>query len=420
MQPLSTAREVALAQAWRVLERRLRLSQGFAFFPIIVSDAALVQPLKARLEAWMRSHDWAWAEVALAKPDEFAERSLLSLFAQLRAKPARLAWFEAHRGAVEAGWIDQRRELFSRLNERRGRLEGELKGALLLLLPEGGEREAARFAPDLWHVRGLSLLLESEAADVVPGLESVAMAAAVSTGGPEAPGLIETRWREQWQLLFGDVDVNELHAEDHRLQSLSPWDGFAAVDEARRAGRLETARELADLLLALVRMRQSGSESQAGELSAALDTLGRVAAAQGDWVKAESVFRESLTLSRHLVGHLGGTPEALRDLSVSLDNLGRVAEAQGDWAQAESVYRESLMLSRQLVERLGRTPEALDDLAVSLLNMASLPAGDPAARAEALRIRETLVQRYPDVKRYADALTQLRADNPTSTPPAAP
>ena len=39
---------------------------------------------------------------------------------------------------------------------------------------------------------------------------------------------------------------------------------------------------------------------------------------------------------------------------------------------------------------------------------------DTVARAEALQIREALVQRCPDVKRYRDSLAALKADNPRS------
>ena len=68
-------------------------------------------------------------------------------------------------------------------------------------------------------------------------------------------------------------------------------------------------------------------------------------------------------------------------------------------------------MSRQLLERLGATPEALDDLALVLLALADIPGLEqaPQWRAEALGLTQQLVQRFPDVPRYAQRLAILQA-----------
>ena len=154
----------------------------------------------------------------------------------------------------------------------------------------------------------------------------------------------------------------------------------------------------------------------------ALNNVGQVAAAQGDWVQADKVYRESLAIRRQLVERLGGTPEALRDVSVSLDNVGQVARAQGDWAQADKAYRESLEIRRQLVERLGGTPESLADLANALQRNAVLPGGPRAdLLAEARSIFSGLVAAHPTVQSYRGALAWLNLpDNPLPTPADTP
>ncbi|MFM2329878.1 MAG: hypothetical protein RLZZ494_1981, partial [Pseudomonadota bacterium] len=126
---------------------------------------------------------------------------------------------------------------------------------------------------------------------------------------------------------------------------------------------------------------------------------------------AQRVYQESLEIRRQLLERLGATPEALRDVSVTLDNVGKVAQAQGQWEEAQRVYQESLEICRQLLERLGATPQTLDDLALVLLALADIPglAQAPQWRAEALNLTQQLVQRFPDVPRYAQRLAALQA-----------
>ena len=66
-----------------------------------------------------------------------------------------------------------------------------------------------------------------------------------------------------------------------------------------------------------------------------------------------------------------GTPQARRDLSVALDNVGRVSEARGEWDAAEAAYRESMEIRQELDDLLG-TPQAQPDVSTSQENLKRL------------------------------------------------
>ena len=95
----------------------------------------------------------------------------------------------------------------------------------------------------------------------------------------------------------------------------------------------------------------------------------------------------------------------MRDLSVALNKVGEVARARGEWAQAEAAHRESLYLRRQLVERIGGTPESLGDLVTSLKNLAGLPSANPEYLGEANEISADLAARFPEVERHGQLPT---------------
>jgi hypothetical protein len=65
-------------------------------------------------------------------------------------------------------------------------------------------------------------------------------------------------------------------------------------------------------------------------------------------------------------------PEALRDLSVSLDQVGKLLVTSGQLVVAESVFTESLEISRRLRTLRGEVPEALRDLILSLVLLGTL------------------------------------------------
>ncbi len=166
---------------------------------------------------------------------------------------------------------------------------------------------------------------------------------------------------------------------------------FGAVDVAE-----PTVRELERLARGLE--ESLGTPQARRDLSVALDNVGRVAEARGEWDVAEAAYRESMEVRRGLALGLArglGTPQARRDLSVALDNVGRVAEARGEWDVAEAAYRESLEVRRGVEESSG-TPQARRDLSVSLNNAGRVAEARgewdvaEAAYRESLEVRREL------------------------------
>ncbi|MFL5732491.1 MAG: tetratricopeptide repeat protein, partial [Chloroflexia bacterium] len=85
---------------------------------------------------------------------------------------------------------------------------------------------------------------------------------------------------------------------------------------------------------------QTTSHSRLSFTARALNGAGALAALQGDYATARSMYEESLAISRELGDKRG--------IAVSLGNLGNVAYGQGDYAIAHSLYEGSLALMREL------------------------------------------------------------------------
>ncbi len=373
----------AEAQAWRSLERRLRQLHGFGLLVCFVRTPLLAQRVRERLALQLAAQEKSLQVTAVTHPEDLAQISLQSLFAATDSATVGAHWLEAYRGAGQPSWDAERRQLVTRLNERRSRLEAEFHAPLILLLPAESAAEMADLAPDLWHIRIQTILLSarsdsggSPSALVQPRAESLhELDSTVSLQvEPEVSHALQY-WLSQWRVNFDDYGSSELPPEHPNLWALSLWDGVRAVDVCLSYGRFQQAHGVARDLLNLARTRA---------------------------IHAKSDQQNS----------------ALRDVSVSLNRVGAVAQAQGDWSGAEAVYRESLELRRQLVQRLGGTPEALDDLGISLVRNALVPNG-PAHEllTEAATIYAALVQRCPQVRRYADLLKLVRDQLAASTTP---
>ena len=257
-------------------------------------------------------------------------------------------WFGLQRHPGDTRWNEARRRYLARLNERRFLLERDFKRPLIPVLPSDFISDARSIAPDIWHVRALSeeLRVAVLAPEFVRGLSAPhdALRPLANRGVAALPAY------DEWPRMHAPTAADRIYLP-------TAW---RACRELLSAGRPADAAQVA--LVALTVARQRAATQQ---------------------------------------------PTALRDLSVSLDNVGQVARARGDWTQAEAVYRESLDLSRQLVGRLGGTPEALEDLAVSLSNLADIPSGNIAERDEAIQILESLIARFPSVPSYAERLAAL-------------
>ena len=115
-----------------------------------------------------------------------------------------------------------------------------------------------------------------------------------------------------------------------------------------------------------------------------LDTVGNVYRELGDYAKAESMIRESLTLRKALFGE--------NDLRVadSLNDLGAVLEAQGKPAEAEVLFRKALAIRRQLSGNGSpAVAESLSNIGTALFAQGKLAEAEKTHR-QALVLREKL------------------------------
>ena len=105
-------------------------------------------------------------------------------------------------------------------------------------------------------------------------------------------------------------------------------------------GELAAARTSIEESLAL--FRQAGDRWGASQ---ALNAMGDMARAQGDYDRASDLYTESLLLYSQL--------GVKRDIPASIHNLGHVALARGDNLKAEKFFKESLTLHQELGNKQG-------------------------------------------------------------------
>lgn len=381
-----------LEREFESLTRKLRLGQGFCFIVYFVEDQRASLYIKTRLRELIRGKGGELTEVAIDTPADLATATLRAIFdATGDSAPDGLrvpVWVEAFRGPGESAWQARRTELLMRMNERRSRFESELRRPLILLLPAGAQREAATLAPDLWHVRVHSATLSIVGSE--PSLidrDGLASDIRISSSvrgelltGAIAPATGVPREVAYWQSLldaaFAEAGNSKIDvaAVEGALDSLSLWDGFAAIDAWLAVGRLPESLELANQILALARARARQGEDAdplqtrqtERDVAVALGKVGDVQRGAGRIEAALAAYREGLEVTRESRSTLGNEPEVLRDLSVSLIRVGDTERDAGRIEAALEAYRESLALTRQLRTVLGDGLQELRDLSVSL------------------------------------------------------
>ena len=370
-----------LEREWRTLSRKMRLTEGFVLIVFFSVDDRITMALKDRLRESLIARTASLVEIIPDSPDDLAGEVLRKIFdnEELAAHRGAISpfWIEVQSAQGHPRWNDARRELLMRLNERRGRLEAELRCPLILVLPADFQRETAALAPDLWHVRSYSATLgEDSGSESLAGTrrqDSDQTRAGSSSALPGTQPAVTTDsaippavryWHERSayaESLLGRA-LSFLRPGQTRPE-LSVWDGVAAVDAALGMNDIETAEKIARQMLAVA--RGSGRQQQTD------------------------------------------TPQGQRDLSVSLNKVGDVAQAQGRLDAAARAYEESLQLRRRLLKDFGQTPQAVLDLLISLERCADLPDSAPASRLaqyqEALGLAKRLEMALKDDSRLASA-----------------
>ncbi len=409
------ADDAALDREWQTLQRKIGRSRGFCWLVLFVADERAAARLKERLRDSLRAKTAHLTVIAVESPAELAAKSIGEIFESADLPEHREVcapfWLEATRGFGDRGWDDARRELLMRLNERRSRLEAEVRCPLIVLLPDGWQREAASLAPDLWHVRIHSAVLRP--APAAPDDGGMPFAAEPAADRPEAVAPPESAGGVPRELAYWKRQLNAVGAGSWwkralnalrgapGSESLSLRDGVAAVDALLERSLLVDAREVSDDLLERARERvAAGGEQSLRELGLVLQRVGKVDKAQGRLAAAARAYDESLELCRRLLREHGESPQALRDLSVSLERVGDAAEAQGRLDAAARAYDESLELCRRLLREHGESPPALRDLSISLNKVGDVAEAqgrfDAAARAydESLELCRRLLREH--------------------------
>ena len=376
---LNQAFDEALADEWRTLERRLRLLKTFGLIVLFVRDGRLAQGLKLKVAAWLAERQLDWAEVALDTPDgvtQAAQATLSSLFDQMRGGERHLAWLEAHTRAGQPAWDAERRELLRRLNERRSRLEIELPGAFILLLPEKGVRDIATMAPDLWHVRihTADLRFDGQAASVATMTSVEKWPQTKPVPAQSSVGLLF--WRQQWQAWRAAVGPDPIVPDAALLYQISLWDGWKAVDECLARDQLQEAAEIAYDVLGVARVRLNAAggagDTALREVAVALEQVGNVAAAAGEFKTAQDFYTQSVAVHRSLSTDAAPYDLSQRDLAVALSNVAAMAIQLEHWAQAEAATQEALSLFRAAAPRATNPTQARRDLIAALARLGDI------------------------------------------------
>ena len=408
---------VSVDQAWSDLRRHLEWTRNEPTVVMVAAQTrAQTQDLKERAALWCRRVHESWSE---PEPEQ-----LLASWLSLHLPVPGVLFLDLWDDQV-------RRRVLHALNEMRIRLSRPGGGCVMVGGPIALLGEASREAADLWSIRSLTCVIGSSSGELMdrpqrreeddrsrsvgandgsryrsawsitvpPDQRTPELAVTIRETDrarrllptdpwrareildslPEDPSPLAVAFRGLTRAEIGGLLDDTVTVEVNLKAVLETLAGFPAALRFQVADAvLDIAMtfDAVDAAVPAVREHERlarGLEESLGTpearrlLSVALDNVGRVAEARGEWDVAEAAYRESLDLARGLEESLG-TPEARRDLSVSLHNVGRVAEARGEWDVAEAAYRESLEIRRGLEESLG-TPEARRDLSISLHNV---------------------------------------------------
>lgn len=392
VQPLD---DPGLTQAWRQIERRLGLLSSFGLIVVFVRDPVLLAPLKQRVLQWLGGGA-GLADVSISPTDPSADATLVEVFSALDRPGVRVCWLDAHRREGVERWDAVRSDLLARLNERRGPLEAALQGGLILLLPEGGLRTVASIAPDLWHVRTLTLTLALSGARPFFELDAAELQGlvcqAVRVGDITAPS--RTDWLHRWQALALQTHQDRGAGLTEALLDFQLMEGVVEARRALARGQFRLAMEIGHALLDLADahagVAPSGAESQAvlWERTHALLTRCEAFRAYGDEVAALADCRAAVQVSKLFANAHGDTELSALLQEATLDALWFAMASQGDWSGAEAVLVDLLELERQHL-RMMSDPGALR-LAVTRLAWGAVRAAQGGLSDAMLAAEDTL------------------------------
>ena len=337
-------------ETWLSLRYHVEWAEGFALIVLFSSNPALYGLLRERLANIYRTRVSHLQQVTPQSAATLTEEvmGLIRTPSALYVDAAVPLWLDLAAGR-DSAWEHARDNLVARLNEHRDLLRQRWRCPVLLLLPAGYRQRLRELAPDLWSIRDFSLDLDELeimryegdtpcAGHLITGMYN---ARDTTSPFPQVPTSFDAAQWLEWERL-------QQSGATSREMLLAGW---RAVDAALSARQLQRAVQIAQDVLKIsreMRAQEGDTPETVRDLSVALNNVGRVAEALGQWAEAETTYRESLALMRQQRERLGDTPETVRDLSVSLDSVGRVAVALGQRAEARAFYQEALILCRRL------------------------------------------------------------------------
>jgi len=284
----------------------------------------------------------------------------------------RLVFLDASRAtsSTAGAWT----ALFKRLNERRNATSRDLRGVLVLLLPESLEGDFARAAPDFWSIRSHVVHLAEAAPASTPGRVLV-QAHDVAFASNEDPKTLELEVARQRELARGNSPSSK-----RALRILL----LRLAGANRRLGKLDQS-------LSLI--------AEAAALSKTLDDRPALAAcwlARGDILAQQGQLDEALDLARRATGELESAGDEWT-LAAAKGQVADILQARGDLDEALRIRREEQL---PVYEKLGDVRER----AVAMGKVADILRAR-GELDEALRIRREeqlpVYEKLGDVREHA-------------------
>ena len=367
---LPLAIELAAARA-RSLPPRALLTRLESRLKLLTGGA---RDLPARQQTLRGAIDWSYNLLEVGEQSLFARLGVFAGGCTLEAAEA----LRAPDGDADGPEIDALDGLASLvdkslLREAEG-AEGEPRYGMLETLREyalerlaaGGGEEAARRAHTLYY---LDLAERAE---------------------PELTGAAQGLWLTRLEVEHDNLRAALTWTRDHGETALGLRLAGALWRFWYTRGYLSEGRGWLEGLLALA----EGADNVTAAMQAkAFGGAGALAEHQGEYVRAESLYEQSLTLFREL-GDTEGTAQAL-------NNLGIVAYYHGDYARATVLQEESLAMHRARGDRWG---------IASLLSNLGMIAYQQSDYARAGRLYDeslSIVRELGDKKGIAVALANL-------------
>lgn len=359
-------------EAWAELNLHLSRSRGLCLVFVYAADSRALMTLRTRLE-----DEWTTKAVPLClirpqAPEHAAREVIQTLEEEVRRHPDLRVpvWVQltAHDWrSDEPVWEASRHDVLYRLNEWRAWLQQSLRRPLIVALPLAWIGKVAEVAPDLWHVRTMSVRLDI-------GARALAMDLA-----------------QPWpRFLIGDSDVEVAEAmsagtEDLELARARVERARSELVEGGDAVRLDLARRLMDLGHALLRHKAFSAAVQAlieaerllvslceasrderSFMSERVDVaalLGDAFRASGNMIEASVAYDRAVNLLRTSSVSLDRAGAAISaDLNILLKQA-RTLQQQGRYEEAFAIYDAK---SREL--------EAAGAFVLPIPSMASLAA----------------------------------------------